>query len=327
MPLPILETRVGRACDWRSGSHRCNETVASQRDRCAAGSLSPSGGQAKAVLLGGHTVAYMGNPRDAHGNDKLTIAAVAVPERLSAYPEVPTFKELGIEESTRGDVERAGLAKGDTSDPMVWFRNLVRQVTLDPEWRDEWEETGIIVMDEGPEVFNGIVAQIASFSMTRLSRLELLNEPRKVSWLQWMVVGLILLIGIILAIVLSQSGRQHQTASVLLGLGLAGTAVIAMAAAFELPPANAVDQLGSSAALACWGFSAVSVCVSRGCKADATPITGSPPEACRLQTVSASGFHHGDGWCRLAHAVARLLHYLFLVFFFQQPAGHWANVD
>ena len=214
-----------------------------------------SGGQAKAVLLGGHTVAYMGNPRDAHGNDKLTIAAVAVPERLSAYPEVPTFKELGIKGIDR-EVMWRGLAlrKGTPPDAMVWFRNLVRQVTLDPEWRDEWEETGIIVMDEGPEVFNGIVAQDRIFFHDALSRLELLNEARKVSWLQWMVVGLILLIGIILAIVLSQLGRQHQTASVLLGLGLAGTALIAMAAAFELPPANAVDQLGSSAAPWLWAF-------------------------------------------------------------------------
>lgn len=49
-----------------------------------------------AALLGGQGVAYVRNPRDTLGKPDLKIAVVSSPQRLKQFPDVPTFKELGI---------------------------------------------------------------------------------------------------------------------------------------------------------------------------------------------------------------------------------------
>ena len=60
-----------------------------------------SGSEAIAGILGRHGVVYVGNPVDVRGRPDLKLAVLAAPQRLPAFPDVPTFQELGydLEES------------------------------------------------------------------------------------------------------------------------------------------------------------------------------------------------------------------------------------
>jgi tripartite-type tricarboxylate transporter receptor subunit TctC len=56
-----------------------------------------SGGKAMAALMGGHGVAYVGNPGDVIGKPDLKVAAISSKNRLTGkFANVPTFTELGI---------------------------------------------------------------------------------------------------------------------------------------------------------------------------------------------------------------------------------------
>jgi len=118
-----------------------------------------SGGKAIAALLGDQGVAYVGNPRDAAGNPDLHIAAVSSPNRLAAYPDVPTFGELGLagldhEFMWRGFAIRQGVPAG----AVAWYDALFRQISADPEWREYWEKSGIDLTYRDREAFRAIVA-------------------------------------------------------------------------------------------------------------------------------------------------------------------------
>ena len=105
-----------------------------------------SGGKALAALLGEQGVAYVGNPRDALGNPDLHIAAVSSPERLEAFPDVPTFTELGMVGLENEYMWRGfALKKGTPPEVVQWYDALFKQVTADPEWISFWGKGGIDV--------------------------------------------------------------------------------------------------------------------------------------------------------------------------------------
>ena len=118
-----------------------------------------SGGKAIAALLGDQGVAYVGNPRDAAGNPDLHIAAVSSPNRLAAYPDVPTFGELGLD-GLDGEFMWRGFAirQGVPVDAVAWYDDLFQQVSADPEWREFWEKSGIDLTYRDRESFGKIVA-------------------------------------------------------------------------------------------------------------------------------------------------------------------------
>jgi len=105
-----------------------------------------SGGKALAALLGEQGIAYVGNPRDALGNADLHIAAVSSQERLPAFPDVPTFKELGMIGLENEYMWRGfALKKGTPPEVLAWYDNLFKQVTADPDWISFWSKGGIDV--------------------------------------------------------------------------------------------------------------------------------------------------------------------------------------
>lgn len=119
-----------------------------------------SGGKALAALLGEQGVAYVGNPRDALGNPDLYIAAVSASERLEAFPQVPTFKELGMEGLDNEFMWRGfALKKGTPPDVIAWYDTLFKQVTADPEWKAFWGKGGIDVNYVPEAEFSQLVAQ------------------------------------------------------------------------------------------------------------------------------------------------------------------------
>ncbi len=121
-----------------------------------------SGGKALAALLGEQGVAYVGNPRDALGNGDLYIAAVSSAERLPAFPDVPTFTELGMSGLENEYMWRGfALKKGTPPEVVKWYDALFKQVTADPDWISFWSKGGIDIKYVAEEAFTAQVYEDA----------------------------------------------------------------------------------------------------------------------------------------------------------------------
>lgn len=117
-----------------------------------------SGGKAVAALLGGHGAVYVGNPGEVLGNPELKVVAVSSLERLPAFPDAPTFRELGVS-GLDSEVMWRGFAlrKETPAGPRAWYASLFEQVSADPGWRSFWERSGIDAEYGGPELLGGRV--------------------------------------------------------------------------------------------------------------------------------------------------------------------------
>jgi tripartite-type tricarboxylate transporter receptor subunit TctC len=86
-----------------------------------------------ASLLGGNGVAYVGNPLDTKGRPDLNIAAIASPNRLADFPDVPTFREKGfdiVEQMWRG----FSVKQNTPAHELEFLENLLFKISQDPEW-------------------------------------------------------------------------------------------------------------------------------------------------------------------------------------------------
>ncbi len=136
-----------------------------------------SGGEARGKLLGMQGVAYVGNPKETLGNSDLMIAAVCSKERLSQFPDAPTFRELGIKGVDNESMWR-GLAikKGSPPGAIAWYEDLFQKVSADPEWRTFWEKGGIHVQFQSHEQFSQIVERDRQDFRRHLTKIGLIRE-------------------------------------------------------------------------------------------------------------------------------------------------------
>jgi len=148
-----------------------------------------SGGKALAALLGEQGVAYVGNPRDALGNANLHIAAVSASHRLTAFPEVPTFSELGMP-GLENEVMWRGFAlkKGTPQGVVQWYDDLFKKVTADPDWQAFWRKGGIDVKYIAEEEFSRIVHEDAKIFEYYLKKSNILPEKAN-GWLVSLASG------------------------------------------------------------------------------------------------------------------------------------------
>ena len=105
-----------------------------------------SGGKAMAALLGGHGVAYVGNPQDVIGRPDLKVAVISSQERLSGeFADVPTFKEVGIEGLDNEIMWRGFMArKGLPEEARAFYSDLFAKVNADPEWQEYVQRGGAV---------------------------------------------------------------------------------------------------------------------------------------------------------------------------------------
>ena len=96
-----------------------------------------SGGKAMAALMGGHGIAYVGNPQDVLGRPDLKVAAISSQKRLTGqFADVPTFKELGVKDLNSEIMWRGFMVKKGTPEEATKFYNdLLKKVSQDPDWR------------------------------------------------------------------------------------------------------------------------------------------------------------------------------------------------
>ena len=119
-----------------------------------------SGGKAKAALLGKQGVTYTGNPGEIIGKPDFSVAAICAAERLPQFPDVPTFKELGLDGLENEIMWRGFAVKAGTPDNVIaWYDDLFEKVTNDPDWKKTYEPQGNMLVHKTRDEFNKLVKE------------------------------------------------------------------------------------------------------------------------------------------------------------------------
>ena len=84
---------------------------------------------------------------------RLVALAVAAPQRLAVLPDVPTFKEVGLEPVNRMAYYGLIGPKGMPKDVVDKLYNASKQALADPAVRKRIEETGSLIVDNSPAEF------------------------------------------------------------------------------------------------------------------------------------------------------------------------------
>ncbi len=119
-----------------------------------------SGGKAKAALLGKQGATYTGNPGEIIGKPDFSIAAICLDKRLPQFPDVPTFKELGVLGVENEVIWRGFAVKKGTPDAVIaWYDDLFEKVSKDKDWIAAYAPKGNQLVHYTRDKFNKIVEE------------------------------------------------------------------------------------------------------------------------------------------------------------------------
>ncbi|SFG63618.1 putative tricarboxylic transport membrane protein [Desulfotomaculum arcticum] len=115
-----------------------------------------SGGEVMSSLLGGHIQLAWANPSEAASQLKAGMVkaiGIMAPERISAYPDVPTFKEQGVDAEFRQIRGISGTP--DMPDYAVKaLADAMKKVSESERWQTEYiEKNGLTSQYMGPDEF------------------------------------------------------------------------------------------------------------------------------------------------------------------------------
>ena len=146
-----------------SGTNSANH-LALQRFNELAGVTTtyiPFGGTGPSVtaLLGGQVMAGMGYSTVAANHaDDTRMLAVATEERMALFPDVPTFKELGID-MVSGAYRGIAVPASTPEDIRKELSDIIDRINHDPDFIKRMEEGGFVVTNIGYDQIDAFMAQ------------------------------------------------------------------------------------------------------------------------------------------------------------------------
>ncbi|BDG61004.1 Bug family tripartite tricarboxylate transporter substrate binding protein [Caldinitratiruptor microaerophilus] len=121
-----------------------------------------SGGEVMTNLLGKQVDVAWANPNEAMSQIEAGLVrpiAVAAPERMPMFPDVPTFKESGLDvvfRQFRGVVGPPDMP----ADAVKFWADTLKKVTEDPGWQERYaKKNGLTIRYLGPEDFKKLIAE------------------------------------------------------------------------------------------------------------------------------------------------------------------------
>ena len=112
-----------------------------------------------ASLLGGHVDGAMSYSSLALAQKgKTRLLAVATPQRLSYFPDTPTFRELGID-WVDGAYRGIGMPRSTPEDLRRSVSNIFSEIGRDPDFRRKMTEQGLEIVDIGYDKMPGFIEE------------------------------------------------------------------------------------------------------------------------------------------------------------------------
>ncbi len=100
-----------------------------------------------AALLGGQIKAAMTyTTQGIKAGDQVRVLAIATDERVEAYPDVPTFKELGYD-YVAGAYRGVTLPKAAPAEVRQKLSDIIGEINAKPEFRQQLSENGYVPID------------------------------------------------------------------------------------------------------------------------------------------------------------------------------------
>lgn len=134
-----------------SGSNSANHLAQAQFDKLASIKTTyiPFSGTGPSVtaVLGSQTMAgFNYAPSGLNQGDAMRMLAVAAEQRLPAFPDVPTFKELGYD-LVGGAYRGLAVPKSASEETRKNIANLISKINADPDFRKKMEAGGFVLTD------------------------------------------------------------------------------------------------------------------------------------------------------------------------------------
>ncbi len=101
------------------------------------------GSQAITSLIGGQTMIGGGTPSEIMPqvkSGKLRVLGVCFPERDPVIPDVPTFKEQGIDFSTWGALRGVAAPAGTPKEIIDYISDVLKKISEDPDYKETMEK-------------------------------------------------------------------------------------------------------------------------------------------------------------------------------------------
>lgn len=132
-----------------SGSNSANHLAQAQFDKLAGIKTTyiPFSGTGPSVtaVLGAQTMAgFNYAPSALNQGDAMRMLAVAAEERMPAFPDVPTFKELGYD-LVGGAYRGLAVPKSALEATRKNISDLIAKINADPEFRKKMEDGGFVL--------------------------------------------------------------------------------------------------------------------------------------------------------------------------------------